>query len=467
MSTRLDSSITVGLIVAIVFTALAHGAVEAWSIAIFELIVLVLMMMWAVKAIADGRLKATIPTTALPVAALVAVGLAQSAAFSDSNGRRLSLSMDVEATRATVIALLFLLAAFVIAANFFANRERLRALANFLVIYGLAMAVFALVQHFTWNGRFYWLRPDIWQSTSPFGPFSNHNHFAGYMELLISVPVALIVARSVRVETRLFYSFAAAMMGVAAVMSLSRGGMISLAAELIFIMVVSVRLGSNDEGGRARDEGGMGRFPSSYFILMRVGTVVAIVVAIAVGVLWIGADPVINRITRGRLVSADPQVETFLASRGWIWIDTLAMIRANLFSGVGLGAFQTAHPIYSRGNGWEVIGQAHNDYLQVLADCGIVGGAIALWFIVSTCRAVARGIRSRDPLLAGLALGSGASIFGILVHSLFDFNLQLPSHALLFLFFSAVAWHIGTTAAEPTTQRAARMNAATGFARVA
>ena len=73
-----------------------------------------------------------------------------------------------------------------------------------------------------------------------------------------------------------------------------------------------------------------------------------------------------------------------------------------------------------------------------------MGGAIALWFIVLVFRAVSRGARSGDPLYAGLALGAGAGIFAILVHSLFDFNLQLPSNALLFLLLSAVAVNIGT-----------------------
>jgi hypothetical protein len=56
---------------------------------------------------------------------------------------------------------------------------------------------------------------------------------------------------------------------------------------------------------------------------------------------------------------------------------------------------------------------------------------------------VGGAIRNGDPYLAGLALGSVAGIFSILVHSLFDFNLQLPSNALLFLFLSAVASNIG------------------------
>src|SRR5262249_53508659 len=164
----------------------------------------------------------------------------------------------VESTRRTVIVLFFLLISFVIAANFLASRGRLSKLAGFLTIFGLAIAVFALVQHFTWNGKLYWIRPNS-VSISPFGPFVNHNHFAGYMELLIPVPIALIITRSIRRETRLLYGFAAAAMGIALVASLSRGGMISLAASLIFLILMSTRLrqSAEDSDTPRRVEGGI------------------------------------------------------------------------------------------------------------------------------------------------------------------------------------------------------------------
>jgi hypothetical protein len=41
-----------------------------------------------------------------------------------------------------------------------------------------------------------------------------------------------------------------------------------------------------------------------------------------------------------------------------------------------------------------------------------------------------------------MALGSGGGIFAMLVHSMFDFNLQIPSNALLFLLLVAVASNV-------------------------
>lgn len=425
---RLDKIIAVGLLVAVAFTALAHGAVEPWSVFVFEIIIVALLLLWAVKIVVEKRFSISLPRTALPVAALTVVGLAQSVAFADGSGRWRSLSMNVGFTRAAVTVLIFLLISFVIAANFLGTRERLAGLSHFLCIYGLAMALFALIQHFAWNGSFYWLRHT--EATTPFGPFANHNHFAGYMELLIALPVALIITRAVRPELRVLYGFAAMMMGVAAVSSLSRGGIISLAAAMMFLIFMGVRLPRGGAGADAKR--GFAR------IATQAAVVAGIVAVISVGILWIGADPVINRVTQGEKSESAPK-ETFFSSRGWVWRDTAAMIGANPVLGVGLGAYETAFSIYTKSDGSLRVPQAHNDYLQVMADCGLVGALIALWFLIIAFKAVSRGARSRDPLFAGLALGSGAGMFAILVHSLFDFNLQLPSNALLFLLLSAVA----------------------------
>ena len=442
MSERLDRAIAVGLLVAVVFTALAHGAVESWSLAVFELMIALLVLLWALKAIADRRFKVTIPKLALPMLALLAIGLAQSVSFGGPDSRVQSLSMDVEATRSTVTVLFFLVLSFLIASNFFDTRERLHTLVRFLVVYGLVLAVFALIQHFTWDGRFYWFRPT--KQYSVFGPFVNRNHYAGYMAMLIPAPVGLIMSRGVPKDAWLLFGFAATIMGLTVVVSLSRGGMVSIFAGLIFVAVMSGRKAL--AGGKSRDrrssEGG-----SRSRMTIRIGAVAVIALAIAVGVIWIGAEGVINRAAQSIDDQSLPsQMKHF--GREWIWKDTLTMFSHNPITGTGLGAYETVYPNYTRGSGFLVVQYAHNDYLQLLSDAGIVGGIAGVWFLFLLIKAIARGTRSSDPLKAGLALGCGGGIFAILVHSLFDFNLQIPSNCLLFLFLAAVVERIAATVSE-------------------
>jgi O-antigen ligase len=247
--------------------------------------------------------------------------------------------------------------------------------------------------------------------------------------------------------------------------------MLSLTAEMVFILGASVVTSAGrskwlSKIHQRRDEAmWLGRRWAEIFVF-RVGVIVVVAAASAVGVLSIGASPVIHRVTGTikQMMSANPEAD-FTGGRKSIWKDTMTMIHANPWFGIGLGAYETAypnyraHPVYINDNLF-MAGQAHNDYLQALADCGVVGGAIAVWFLVSVFRAIGRSIRSPDPRLAGLALGGGAGVCGILVHSLVDFNLQLLSTALLFLLLLAVIWRIAFISQVAVTQSAVGQGAA-------
>lgn len=456
----LDKVIAIGFLAAVVFSALAYGTVEPWSVAGFQAIILVLILLWGIKAVKDGRLAVAVPGTALPLLAILIVGVAQSLAFTNGAGTRLSLSMDVEATRSAVAVLGFLALSFLIVANFFRSPARMRTLADFLIVYGFAMAVFALVQYFTWDGRFYWIRPNH-TSASPFGPFANHNHFAGYMEMIAPLPIALMLTQRMSTERRIFYCFAGAIMGIATLASLSRGGVLSLACGLAFVVLLTAKLRKKSRVvNQVRGTGKAASRASAVFSTLM--PVILLTAVIAMGIFWIGTDPLVHRASQ----SQTSEQQSFSATRGWIWRDTLSMIAANPVLGVGLGAYGTAFSAYSRSDGSLRVPESHNDYLQVVADGGIVGGVIAAWFLIVLFKTVFRGIYSGHGFgpdgrfLSGLALGLGGGIFAILVHSLFDFNLQIPSNALLFLVLSAVASQIGAAVVEPSSVVALRPSAA-------
>src|SRR5215472_9908437 len=114
------------LMVVLVGTAVASGAVEPWSVAIFELMVISIIILWAVRAIAQRRVLVDVPAAAMPMGLLVLMGAAQSLALTDEGGRTRSLSVDVEATRLAALAVFFLLVCFLAASNFLAVRKRLR-----------------------------------------------------------------------------------------------------------------------------------------------------------------------------------------------------------------------------------------------------------------------------------------------------------------------------------------------------
>lgn len=441
----LGKIISGGLLALIAFTSLAFGAVEPWSITGFAMVVTGLLVLWMVKAVLDRQLSVTFPATLFPLLALFLYGCVQCLSKRDSDGSTVAISYDVEATRLSVEVIGYLALAMLLAANFLGSRERVAWLRNFLIVFGLAMAVFGLVQHFTWNGKFYWVIQPTGPTPFPFGPYVNHNHFAGFVEMIAPIPLALILVRAVRGEIWMFYGFAAVMMILANVMSLSRGGMISLVAGVMIVILLSL---SPEAQGR-REHFGRTRRQLPVFA-SRLAAVAVLLASVGVGLWWVGADPVIRRMEKGELSlkerGNDPRNETFFQSRGWIWRDSAAMIRANWITGVGLGAFQTAYPIYSRNDGTIFVSQAHNDYLQIVADAGLPGALLTLWFLFLLVRDASRARRHRDPAIAGMAIGCAGGAGALLVHSLFDFNLQLPANALLFLVLTAVVSTLGAAA---------------------
>jgi O-antigen ligase len=420
ISALLDQFVVAGLIGTMILTALAHGAVEPWSVALFEFLAALLLLAWAMKAVSGGHLEIEIPAAALPIFALLLLAVVQSIAYTNGAGQRVSLSFDVEATRHSVLILVLLAMLFVIAANVFRTRSRLILLANVLTVFGPLVAGFALIQNFTWNGRIYWFRSTPY---SVFGPFVNHNHFAGYMDMLAPIPVGLMLT-VVRGQARLVYGFAAALMGIASVFSGSRSGAISLAAALVFTALMSRRFRYHFEMPR----------------WSRVAVVAVIALAISVGVVWIGATQVVEHFGQ----AADAVLHSGAADvgRAQIWRETMKMIADRPVLGAGLGSYGAIYPAYAENETLFGLEYSHNDYLQILADAGIIGGVLALWFIGAIFSAIYRAVRSRDPLSAGVALGAGAGIVAVLVQSLSDTDLQIPSNALLFLILAAVVSRI-------------------------
>jgi O-antigen ligase len=102
--------------------------------------------------------------------------------------------------------------------------------------------------------------------------------------------------------------------------------------------------------------------------------------------------------------------------------------------------------MYSHNNGRMIVAQSHNDYLQVMADCGLVGATLLVLFLGLLYRSMHGALRVEDQQMAGVALACSAGLIGILVHSLVDFNLQIPSNALLFLFLSVVLSNVPAAA---------------------
>jgi O-antigen ligase len=299
-----------------------------------------------------------------------------------------------------------------------------------------------LTQSFTSPTKVYWVR-ELDQSTA-FGPFINRHHFAGYMELTIALPLGLLFAGGVAREKMLLYLFVAGLMGIALVMTASRGGIISLIAEIMFFVIVTAIFRKHNEYRHRRTS----RLKA---VGVRLGLAAALLVGLFIGVLTMGGEMSLNRLIVDSVNTNDPTT-----GRAHFWSVTLEIIKAHPLIGTGLGAFGVVYTKFDTRNGLFRLEQAHNDYLQVLSDGGIIGAALALAFVsLLFYRAFVRA-RSRDDFRRGVALSALGGCFAVLVHSFFDFTLHTPSNALLFLVLAALATINGRVEDAPRSSRKRR-----------
>jgi O-antigen ligase len=139
--------------------------------------------------------------------------------------------------------------------------------------------------------------------------------------------------------------------------------------------------------------------------------------------------------------------------RAHFWSVTLEIIKAHPIVGTGLGAFAVVYTRFDTRNGLFRLEQAHNDYLQVFSDGGILGGLLALSFVVLLFYLALKRAKSQDDFRRAVALSALSGCFAVLVHSFFDFTLHTTSNALLFLVMAALATLDGRVEAAPRKRR--------------
>jgi len=299
------------------------------------------------------------------------------------------------------------------------SRRRIRIAAYTLVISGLVQALYGGVSALEIPGE------------AAHGTFVNRNHYAGYLEMCLAVGLGMLIANltgrkahSLRqflrdaaeliLGPRMRLRLALVCMVIGLVLSRSRMGNTAFFASLLVAGVIGLAFSR--------------RATRSMMILIASLIVIDVVI---VGT-YFGASQVVERIEKTTLATED---------RPDIAGHTLEMWQAFPVFGSGLGSYQVVFPRFSGPEVPITPTHAHNDYLQFLAETGVVGilllGAVVALSLFAALRAqYLRG----DPLARGLAFGAVMGITAILIHSSTDFNLQMPSNAMTFMFVLAQGW---------------------------
>ncbi len=398
------SVVRAGLLAIFAFSVFAFGAVEVWSASIVEIAVALLLVVWGAVVFVNPDAKIVWNRLNGPLLAFLALGALQ------------LLFHLTEYPFLTRVALLQLSACFLVfflCTQAFRERSHMTRLAWFLISLCFVVSLFGITQHFTSDGKIYWIRK-LSAGGDLFGPFVNRNHFAGFVELTLPIGLSLMIFRGIRRDVFPLATLLTVVPVGALILCGSRGGIVAFGFQ-VAVLALLVRSRRSSEGPR-----------------MAVAGIVGLV-ALAL-IAWLGAGKAIERFST--LNSGDVS----LARRGTMIRGAAHMFAAFPLHGSGLGTLVSVYPKFETLYDGRMVDHVHNDYMELLAEMGILGGLCGLAFLwillrdAKTCFVAEQGHFSR-----ALHAGALVALAGLLLHSFVDFNLHITSNALLFLLMAHLA----------------------------
>jgi O-antigen ligase/tetratricopeptide (TPR) repeat protein len=336
-----------------------------------------------------------------------------------------TISFYPGATRPELLRLLAVLLLFTAVRANIASAGALWRLSIACLANGALLALFGLIQFCSSpHHTVYWSLPSEGQV---FGPFICRNHFSFYVNVCLGLGAGLLFRSklSFRAEDRTKWSLgniasgifedpwalwvvtALGLMLAGVALCLSRGGLLALAGGMALCLIIK-RM-------RSPRFSGLGYL----FLTLAIGLLV-------VG--WFGFATV-----EARLATLWKET-AFHSSRGTLWARILLLVKDYPFLGTGYGTFQYVEPL-TRTSPTEaslVYDHAHNDYLEVLVEGGLVGLLLSVLAVgLVFCLGYRAFCRYEGSSVGGLALGGLFGLGTVAIHTFGDFGLHVPAIAVL------------------------------------
>ena len=412
---RALSAARVVLIASLFLGTLAFGGVPVWAWGVTSGLVTSALFLWLWCGVRQGELRIVWTPLYLPALGFLLIGLLQLSGHATA---------DPIATRDSIVRFTIDFVIFFLALQLWDTRALTasRRLAVAAAGFTWLVALFAICQFFASPDAIYGLLKPRWGGWV-FGPYVNHNHYAGLMEMLIPIAVCFLLSMGAGPETRsarILTAFAGIVAVASLLLSGSRGGLLSLAAELGLMSLIVWRHLS----GRKR----------AWFATAGLAAVGASVLLFS----WLDSGQIMKRVSGIVDVTRAPDVS--LHERRALASDTLHIFRENAWLGTGLGSFATVYPRYRSFPSDLEWDHAHNDYLELLAETGISGAVLTSAALALFAFLAFRNLRGRLRRSSGwISLGAAVGCFGLMVHGLADFNLHIPANAAWFSFLAGLA----------------------------
>lgn len=362
-------------------------------------------------------------------------------------GGPLPITIDLPRSAAAILLIAGLLLLFFTARQIF-DTGGVRTTARLVALTGLVLSAIALAQDATARGLMYWHWRPVDVGPDPFGPFVNRNHFATWAMMAAPLCVGYLMAHAAAhhgagsmatwrrqvvaaIDARAWVLLASATLLIVAIAaSLSRSGLLGLAAALACGGLLTRQRESAATGDADQPRG-----PATHSIRARTLVVALGISAVLAVLTQVGPTAIAGRFGASRVA---------VAHRLAIWQDTLPVLREFWLTGTGVGTYLTSMGVYQRSSPGVIFNQAHNHYLQVAAEGGLLVGlpvGLALGAFVAAAR---RSLRADRSGMYYLRAGAASGLCGVAIQSLWETGLTIPANAAMAAALAAIVVHVPT-----------------------
>lgn len=445
-SEKFESRLFMAFLLLLVWLPLPLGSDRPWAEAIF----IVWTSLLALAYLAGLRRGLVQPGTAFeharPVLWLLVAWLAWLALqwLPIQEAAWVPLSLDPFTTFAYWLKSLGYVVLFALTLLLVNSKLRLAMLGYALVFSGLFQAFYGGVMTLSGLEYGFFVPKEFYRGTAT-GTFVNRNHLAGYLEMTLATGIGLLLATQYQREQALSWRqhlrnllnlvfsqklplrLMLAVMVIALVLSRSRMGNTAFFSSMLVAGLAALLIYRWQAGSLS----GMLRRDDMRSAVILIASLVVIDILI-VGA-WFGVEKVAERIANSSLSNDADRIDV---SR-----DTLGLIADHPIAGTGGGSFHLAFMPYRSQEVAAYYDHAHQDYLEIAADTGLVGmGLLGLVVLTSLLAALKAFARRRDALMRGMAFASIMGTVALLIHATVDFNFHIPANAATFMTILAMGW---------------------------
>jgi len=389
-----------------------------------ELIVLIIFPLWIIHLLESRDYRSLKSSLSLPILVfflIILISLSQSSSLYDS-------FKDLARWSTYMVAYFMVI-------SMIREKKWTYVILGAVLFAGFLAAAYCMFQ-------FYAIDFPFWQKLSGrprlFSTFGSTNYLAGYLAACLPVAFVLFTLVENRRKKVLFVGLMAVLY-TALLMTSTRAAFLGLSLSVIFVLILLLIYQ------------GRGFFQQNRAWLLRLALIIVIISAV-----YLTPNP-LNPERKETLAQRTARVsleESGLAARFLYWFSALEMIRKHPFLGLGIGTFGVHYPEYQG----KVLAQegkgkyirfaaksinAHNDYLHMGAEIGIIGLIALFWLILTYYQKGFAWIKKRKGKERLLVIGLMGGATVLLTHALLSFPFHIIQNGLLFWGILALSTSIG------------------------